>query len=493
LTSVNKSAAEVNHHITVEVYDPAGQKVLGPQSVNIKLPVGENVLKPVNLKINHPQLWNLDTPNLYTITVRGSWGSLNERTGFRDVRASGADLTINGTIIGNLQGFDRHEDYPGMGRTQPPGLAYQEMKELYDKGFRIFRPAHYPTTPAELDAADELGMLVIEEINVTGLKGAQLATEEVKSFAAQQLTKLIHRDRSHPCIIAWSVGNENLTNEDGAEEYIRDTIQLGRSLDSTRLFTHVTMRATRDKTFQYQDMVAQNYYAGWYTKDVNAIVDLLDSVQQYAGNKPILLSEYGAEAVIGRLGTGKGTEFYQSFIVDEHNRLLNDRKHFIGKLYWSSTEFWCRQGWTGGNPSPVPPFHVKGLQGYYREQNKLAWRVMFSPVRLAFEQEGIRKTLFGGEVKISAGESVTLDQTVIIREIKGEKAEGSLVITPPIGFKPKTDKLPFKLGPYESISLPVTMKGMLPDSVTTADGYIKAVIDGDTEAQPLLITISVES
>ncbi len=92
-----------------------------------------------------------------------------------------------------------------------------------------------------------------------------------------------------------------------------------------------------------------------------------------------MVSEYGAEAVRGRTGTGRGAEWYQAFIVYGYNQQLNDRPHFIGKMYWTSTEFWCTPTWSGGNPDPVPPFHTKALETYDR-QAKLGWRLMFSKV-----------------------------------------------------------------------------------------------------------------
>ena len=114
------------------------------------------------------------------------------------------------------------------------------FKQLHDKGFRIFRPAHYPTTKPELDAADKYGMLVLEEINVTGMSGEQLQSAEMLNFARSQLSRLIERDRSHPSIFAWSVGNENRTDQPGSETYVRDVIGYGKSLDKTRPFTEVS-------------------------------------------------------------------------------------------------------------------------------------------------------------------------------------------------------------------------------------------------------------
>lgn len=488
LTGLNSTTSLHKKNILVEVYNATNKKV-SELTLNVDVPAGQNIIKLRSLQIKNPILWELEKPYLYTVVVKGDFGILKERTGFRDVKVQGSDITINGKIIQDLQGFDRHADYPGLGRTQPDALAYQELKLLHDKGFRIFRPAHYPTTPGQLSAADELGLLVIEEINVTGLKGDVLASKEVKDFAAQQLTKMIARDRSHPSIIAWSVGNENFTEQDGAEDYVGTTINLGRSLDPTRLFTQVTHRHTTDKTFKYQDFVAQNYYAGWYTKDVNVIPNLLDAVQAYAGNKPILISEYGAEAIPGKEGTAKASEFYQGYIIDAHNRLLNNRKHFFGKMYWCSTDFWCRPNWTGGSPEPIPPFHVKSLISYDREHEKLGWRVMFSPVRLLFNPHTVKGNEFGGDIIMTAGKDTTISQIITVKEIKGKPVKGIVKLELPKGFTSTILEYPFELKPDEGKSIRIIIKGMLASTDKSADCFIRAVIDEDTEALPIVLTL----
>ena len=489
MTGLNATSSPKNKSLAIEIYDTSKHKVVATFKENAKLPPGENIIKLPALKIHNPTLWNPNDPHLYTISVKGDFGILKERTGFRDVKVKGRDILVNGKVIENLQGFDRHADYPGLGRTQPDRLPYEELKELRDKGFRFFRPAHYPTTPAQLDAADELGLLVIEEINVTGLKGDALASKEVKDFGAMQLTKMITRDRSHPCIIGWSVGNENFTEQDGAAEYVRDTIKVGRSLDSKRLFTQVTHRHTTDTTFEFQDFVAQNYYAGWYAKDVNVIANLLESVQAYAGNKPIMLSEYGAEATVDKPGTGKSTEFYQGFVIDAHNRLLSNKKHFFGKMYWSSSEFWCRPNWTGGSPEPVPPFHVKGLITLDRAHKKLGWRVMFSPVRLIFNPHTVKTNDLGGDFEMPFDKETKIIQVITIKEIKNSNVKGKLILELPTGFTTEKSEYPFQLEPSGDESIRLIFTGTLSSEIKTADVFIKAIIDDDTEAQPLLLTL----
>jgi hypothetical protein len=489
LTGMNATGSSKNKNITVEVYNASNKRILGPVSMNVSLPQGTNIVTLKELKVSQPVLWELEKPYLYTVVVKGDFGTLKERTGFRDIKVKGSEITLNNKPVNDLQGFDRHADYPGLGRTQPRALVYDELKMLHDKGFRIFRPAHYPTTPGMLDAADELGFLVIEEVNVTGLKGSVMASKEVKDFGAQQLTKMIQRDRSHPSLIAYSVGNENFTEEQGAEEYVGETIALGRSLDSNRLYTQVTHRHTTDKTFKYQDFVAQNYYAGWYAKDINAIVTVLDAIQAYAGNKPIMISEYGAEAVPGKEGTGKSTEFYQGFVVDAHNRLLNERKNFIGKMYWCATDFWCRPNWTGGSPEPVPPFHVKSLVDLYRVHKKLGWRVMFSPIRLIFNPHTVRANDLGGEIEVKPDRDTAIQQVITIKEIRNKGAKGKLLVEPPKEFTTDKTEFSFQVEPGSSASFTIVLKGKLAADSKPVDCFFKAVIDEENEAQPLLLTL----
>ncbi|MEO5984307.1 MAG: glycoside hydrolase family 2 TIM barrel-domain containing protein, partial [Ferruginibacter sp.] len=278
----------------------------------------------------------------------------------------------------------------------------------------------------------------------------------------------------------------------GAAEYVRDVISSGRSLDTNRLYTQVTHRHTTDKTFEFQDFVAQNYYAGWYAKDINAIVNLFDAIQSYAGSKPIMLSEYGAEAVSNRSGTAKSSEFYQGFVVDAHNRLLNNRKHFFGKMYWCSTEFWCRPNWHGGSPDPVPPFHVKSLIGLDREHKKLGWRVIFSPVRIILNPHTVKANELGGEVILQPDKDTTVSQMITIKEIKGKSVKGKLLIELPKGFTSSVMEYSFDLKPEEGKTVKITMSGMLPSAVKSVDCIIKAVIDEDTEAQPLLLTFKIK-
>lgn len=487
-TGVNAATTDRTVSAVLDVTDPSGRPAFPPRTVSTTIPAGGGQGSPITVNVAHPELWDLAHPNLYTVHLRptgaAAWRDISEQTGFRTVSVDGPDLLLNGKPVEDLQGFDRHTDYPGLGRTQPDGLADREIKQLHEKGFRIFRPAHYPSTPAELHAADKYGLLVIEEINVTGMSGARLATQEVQQYGESQLTKEIARDRSHPSVFAFSVGNENRTDQDGARSYIADVIGLGRKLDPSRLYLQVTLAGIAssshglDKTLDLQDFVAQNYYAGGGDGDVYPVLPMIEGLRKLSGNKPVLLSEYGVETVLGRPGYGVGTEYFQANLVDEHNRLLDHLPHFIGKMYWTSTEFWCTPTWSGGNPQPVPPYHTKALMTYNR-QPKLAWRVMFSPIRI-----------WASTLDATPGKAQTLHERVRIEDVKGRDTSGTLHVTPPAGYSTSVTSQPFHVPANGSTTVDVDLHGTLPLDGSVDPGMVRAVVDSDTEAAPRLLQVT---
>lgn len=471
--AVNTTGHDSQLTVSVEVLDPESHLVLHEKrKIQISATGGDT--KPIFFKINKPELWDLDHPRLYTVKLKEDDRTLVEKTGFRDIAIQNGNLTLNSKPVLGLQGFDRHADYPGLGKSQPDALADREIKMLHDKGFRIFRPAHYPTTEAELNAADKYGMLVLEEINVTGLDGDQLNSPEVIDFAESQLRRMIARDRSHPSIFAWSIGNENRTDQPGSDVYVRDLIEYGKKFDPTRPFTEVSAQLRHDICYRYMDFLAVNIYAGWYTDKVSDVVPELDALAAYAGNKPMVITEYGAEAVAGRPGTGMGTEYYQAYIVDGYNRFLRNRPHFIGKMYWTSTEFVVGPGWAGGNPHPVPPFHTKGLLTYYREP-KLAWRVMFSPI----EMEKI-PVIYIGEQPAER----TIE--VVLHNHAPHPVSGKLTVSLPSGIALAPGDYGFTIAPLgaASVSLHVTVTQAPSKHL---QGMARAVIDSETEAMPQLL------
>ena len=173
--------------------ETAGKPVLPKDR---QLTVGE-------IALDKPHLWSVDAPYLYTLlTEVYQYGKLVDAytttTGIRDIRFD-ADkgFLLNGQPL-KLKGVNMHQDHPGVGAGIPDALQVYRLKELKKFGCNAYRSSHNPMTPEMLDACDSLGILVIEENRLTG----------VNEEHTRLLKRMIDRDRNHPCIILWSVGNE---------------------------------------------------------------------------------------------------------------------------------------------------------------------------------------------------------------------------------------------------------------------------------------------
>ncbi|MCA1824615.1 MAG: hypothetical protein LC640_10230, partial [Frankia sp.] len=345
--------------------------------------------------------------------------------------------------------------------------------ELRRRGFRIFRPAHYPSTPGELDAADELGLLVVEEINVSSLSGRVLGSKPVRDFAAAQLTAMIRRDRGHPSVIAWSIGNENRVDGPEGIAYVHDMVALGKSIDPTRLYTQVSALHDRDPTYQFQDLVSVNAYAGWYAGRAAGIAPLLVMIHRVARGKPILIAEYGAESDPHYPGDGKGSERYQSCLVDEYRRVLDGKPGLLGRMVWTMTDFWRDPQNAGGNPLSIQPFSSKGLLSYDRRP-KLAWRTMFSPVRLADI----------GPVYVPRGADVLSSVGLVFTSATGRAAVVTVQVTAPPGFIASPSRLRVWVPAHGRRIVHVGLRGRLPSGRVVSTGLVRAIYDRETEAHP---------
>jgi beta-galactosidase len=182
--------------------------------------------------LRHIQLWNLDTPHLYSVYVRllQSGRVIDEdvrRIGFREATFTDHGFSLNGMII-KLRGLDRHQTFPFAGQAMPARVQRKDAKILReDLHCNIVRTSHYPQSRHFLDCCDEIGLLVLEEI-----PGWQhIGPEPWKQVAIDNVGRMIRRDWNHPSIILWGVR----INESGDDHsfYLR-TNALAHLLDPTR-------------------------------------------------------------------------------------------------------------------------------------------------------------------------------------------------------------------------------------------------------------------
>ena len=184
--------------------DAEGHTV-GTAEVSVAAPIegkDEHTLM-ATIAVNDPKLWNTDTPYLYSVRTEvvedgRVVDSYTTRTGIRDIAFDrDRGFLLNGKVV-KLRGVNMHQDHAGVGSAIPDALQVWRLRQLKAMGCNAYRASHNPMTPEVLDACDSLGILVLEENRLTG----------VNDYQRHQLREMIRRDRNHPSIVLWSVGNE---------------------------------------------------------------------------------------------------------------------------------------------------------------------------------------------------------------------------------------------------------------------------------------------
>lgn len=215
------------------IYDKYGHEV-SKDALDIDIAAWSTREIRQKLKICNATLWSVDTPVLYDlvshIIINGRVVD-NVKTSF-GIRSicfdSEKGFLLNGTPL-KIKGVCCHQDHAGTGIAIPDFLYEYRLMKLKEMGCNGYRCAHHPVSPKLLDICDRLGILVMCENRL--LSSAQ---EDM-----QQLSDMIYRDRNHPCIIMWSIGNEEARiqcSDEGARIALH-LKQLVRKLDSTRMVT----------------------------------------------------------------------------------------------------------------------------------------------------------------------------------------------------------------------------------------------------------------
>lgn len=176
-----------------------------------------SLAKYLEADVKSPLLWSAETPNLYTVvlTLKDNKGNVVEsrssRIGFREVEIKNKhELCVNGKRE-YVYGVNRHDHDAWEGKTVPYERMVQDVTLMKRYGFNSVRTSHYPADPAFFDLCDEYGIYVMDEANVeTCGADAELSNNEMWLFAQmERVAGMVKRDKNHPSIIFWSLGNES--------------------------------------------------------------------------------------------------------------------------------------------------------------------------------------------------------------------------------------------------------------------------------------------
>ena len=208
------------------LYNKTGRKVFGPEITEIDGGIPYEVHSkhhdPARMKgynnfeIALPEQWNSETPNLYTLTVEllSPDGKIADttavRVGFRRYEIKNRELLINGKPV-LIKGVNRHDHDDVSGKTISVEMMRKDIETMKRFNFNAIRTSHYPNAPEFYDLCDEYGMYVLDEANLEHhAYYSEFCTNPQWAAAfLDRAVNMVERDKNHPCIYGWSLGNES--------------------------------------------------------------------------------------------------------------------------------------------------------------------------------------------------------------------------------------------------------------------------------------------
>ncbi len=367
------------------------------QKVSVEIPelkikksftTNETGLAEINFKAPKLELWSPENPKLYEVIVGSEKDSNNEKIAFRSIETRGTDILLNGEPL-FLRGICLHEEVPQRAAraysVEDARMLLGWVKELNCNYARL---AHYPHNENMARVADEMGILLWEEIPVYWT--IQWDNPATLELAKQQLRELIFRDKNRGSVIIWSVGNETPL-QPARNKFMKTLVSEARKLDNTRLisaameidyedFEEKNILKITDPLGEKVDLLSFNEYLGWYVN----LPDFINKVSwKFAYEKPVLISETGGGALQGYHADKytRWSEEFQAFLYEEQLKMIDNIEALRGFTPWILCDFrspkrqhpeyqnfWNRKGLISETGTKKKAFYI--LQQYYKEKAK---------------------------------------------------------------------------------------------------------------------------
>ena len=319
-----------------------------------------------------PQLWSPALPRLYQVQLECGADRWTDRIGFREVRTTGQQILLNGEPV-YLKGVCVHEDDAVLGKVSTEADVRRRFADAKALGCNFLRLSHYPHHEHVALIADELGFLLWEEIPVYW--AIAFSNPQTLRDAGNQLREMIQRDHNRASVVLWGIGNEN-EDSDARLSFMRSLAEMAKAADPTRLVGAACLinRQTfciEDRLTAHIDVIGINEYFGWYEPDYAGLQRLLAGS---APDKPVIISETGADALAGHHGRNDElfTEECQALVYEQQISHLSKAPCICGMTPWLLYDFRSERRQTVFNQG----FNRKGLIAEHKRTRKLAFDVL---------------------------------------------------------------------------------------------------------------------
>lgn len=322
-----------------------------------------------------PDLWSPDAPRLYDVSLAYGSDRVTDRVGFREIKREGTNLILNGEPI-FLRGIAVHEDDESLGKVSSRADLERRFNHARELGCNFVRLAHYPHHEDAAKLADELGVLLWEELPVYW--AIDFLNPATYADAESQLCELIRRDRNRASVIIWSVGNEN-PDSDPRFDFMSKLAAKARALDPTRLVSAACLvdlakLQIADRLASVIDVIGINQYFGWYFPNYE---DLIAIGRNSSPDRPVVITETGADAVTPAMGGPESGRFSEEYMADVYRNqvsILRRLDYVKGISPWVLYDFRAERrqnAWQKG-------WNRKGLIAQDKVTKKAAFGIMQS-------------------------------------------------------------------------------------------------------------------
>jgi len=343
--------------LVTEINDPAGTKVAGFVSL-APLSSGENFRFIQEIEVDMPELWSCENPNLYKVVSKVYSGDVlvddYETTfGIREIRMTpDKGLLINGEKV-VAKGGNMHHDLGCLGSAALEKGYERKLKRLKEMGCNSIRLSHNPHAPILLDLADRLGFLIINEAYDKWTSQYYGRLESFEDNWKKDLTTFIKRDRNHPSVFLWSMGNEvrkqqgrfdaqfetpAAASDYGVDLYKR-MVGLARQLDPSRKVT-VGLFPAREK-FVREWEHWDDY--GYFKKTNPAEMAFYGDVVSWNYTENMFEYDHKKYPQLMFIASETGTNL--DFGTRKNSWLEIDKDYVIGHYYWTATDYLGESVW----------------------------------------------------------------------------------------------------------------------------------------------------